>query len=92
MGGLEVGAGCVFGPAILRSDQLQGSLAAAFILAGSHVERLVEQDGDDLRLMFAGLFLDFDLGVGMHARAERGDDDAIDAHPAVFNPLIGFAS
>ena len=91
MRGFERKTGIVFRPAILRADQLQRGLAAALCRLGGLIERLVEQDSHRFCLVFAGFFLDLDLGVGMHPRAQRRDHLAIHTHPTVLDPLIGFA-
>ena len=92
MGGFEGETAFVFAPAILGPNQVQGACAELFVVSGISFDRLVDQDGYVLSLVLAGFFLDLDFGVGVYARAKRGNDDAIYTHPAVFNPFIRLAA
>ena len=72
--------------------QHQRGFVAVFRLAADVADRLVQQHGDALRLLRARLLVDADLLARQHARAEFGDDLAVDTHPAACDPLVGLAA
>ena len=75
-----------------RRDQDARRLVAVLGLAADVADRLVEQDGDELRLRVARARVDRDVLARQDARAELGDDAAVDADPAARDPFVGFAA
>src|SRR5665213_2746770 len=90
--GLEPGRRRVVGPAVLGFDQRHRRRVTILGLAGDVADRLVQQDGHELALVVRRRPIDVDARVRRHAHAERGDDVAIDLHPSVLDPIVGFAS
>jgi hypothetical protein len=84
--------GAVLAPLAIGRDEDARRLVAVLGLAADVADRLVEQHRDELRLGVAGAGVDRDVLARQDARAELGDDAAVDANPAARDPLVGFAA
>ena len=73
-----------------RISTLAGCVAVLG-LARDVADRLVEEDRHLLALVPCARRIDLDARVRRHARAERIRHRAVDLHPAVLDPLVGFA-
>ena len=87
----ETGARGVVAPVVARLDQGDGRGVAVFGLPADIAHRLVQQNGDALGLLLLRLALDGDAVLRRHLHAHAGGL-AVDAHPAVRDPVIGFAA
>jgi hypothetical protein len=91
MHALELQRRAILLPAAVRTDQGDRRRMPVFRLGGDIAHGLVQQDGDALALVFARGVVDIDSAGGRHSRSEGVGHHAINAHPAVGNPLVGFA-
>ena len=90
MPGMKLDATPIVRPSIGRSDQDGGGLVTILGLRAHVSDRLIQENGDPLRLLLAGGGIDLNPLVRLHALAQdRGS--AIDEDPTGFNPSVGFA-
>ena len=87
----EAHARAVAAPVVALLHERDGGLVPVLRLAADVAHRLVQQDGDLLRLLAAGARVDLDAVLRADLQA-HGRDGAVDLDPALLDPRVGLAA